>query len=104
MLTGFVSLDATAFDPRKDQRQAINKWSKYILGADYIHLAARFVQRHESMSAFPRPQQQGLLEGFRKSALAQKPADVSLPSSGRRNVKRMYSMFARLSMSLSTSK
>ncbi|KAL2040979.1 hypothetical protein N7G274_006437 [Stereocaulon virgatum] len=37
-----VRLDATAFDPRRDQRQAINKWSKYILGTDYIHLTARF--------------------------------------------------------------
>ena len=53
MLTGFVSLDATAFDPRKDQRQAINKWSKYILGADYIHLAARFCPKTREYVRFP---------------------------------------------------
>ena len=43
------------------------------------------------MSTFPRPQQQGLLEGLRRSALAQKPADVSFPSF--REKKRQKNVF-----------
>lgn len=36
------SLDSTAFDSRRDQRQAINRFNKYILGQAYRHNAARF--------------------------------------------------------------
>lgn len=92
MLTGIVSLDATAFDPRRDQRQAINKWSKYILGTDYIHLAARFCPKAREYVPFSEaPAVGGLLESFRRLALAQKPADVCISSS--REKKRRKNVF-----------
>ncbi|KZF20022.1 arginine-tRNA-protein transferase 1 [Xylona heveae TC161] len=36
-----IRLDAQQFKPAKDQRQALNRWSKHILGEKYIHEAAR---------------------------------------------------------------
>lgn len=34
-------LDASEFKPRKDQRKALNRWNKYILGPEYMRKAAR---------------------------------------------------------------
>ncbi|MCJ1234910.1 Arginyl-tRNA--protein transferase 1 [Varicellaria rhodocarpa] len=34
-------LDAAAFQPAKDQRKAINRFGKYVLGSDYAYKAAR---------------------------------------------------------------
>ena len=34
-------LDGAAFRARKDQRQAVNRFTQYILGQDYMSLAAR---------------------------------------------------------------
>ena len=34
-------LDASAFVPNKDQRKAINRWNKYVLGQDYLYKAAQ---------------------------------------------------------------
>ena len=34
------SLDAAAFHSRREQRQAINRWNKYVEGQDYTHKAA----------------------------------------------------------------
>ena len=36
-----ISLDATAFRSRKDQRQAINRFKHYVLGHEYLQKAAR---------------------------------------------------------------
>ncbi|KAL9612241.1 MAG: hypothetical protein Q9167_003154 [Letrouitia subvulpina] len=36
-----IRLDAEAFEPRKDQRQAVNRWNSFILGEDYRFKAAR---------------------------------------------------------------
>ncbi|GLB04189.1 arginyl-tRNA--protein transferase 1 [Aspergillus tubingensis] len=35
-----MRLDASAFTPRKDQRKAINRWNKFVLGPEYIRRAA----------------------------------------------------------------
>ncbi|KAH8427525.1 arginyltransferase [Aspergillus melleus] len=35
-----MRLEASAFKPRKDQRKAINRWNKFILGPEYIRRAA----------------------------------------------------------------
>lgn len=39
------SLDATTFDSRRDQRQAINRFNRYVLGQTYRLNAARFCPR-----------------------------------------------------------
>ncbi|KAL2001036.1 hypothetical protein VTN02DRAFT_2328 [Thermoascus thermophilus] len=36
-----LRLDASEFKPRKDQRKAINRWNKFVLGPEYIRKAAR---------------------------------------------------------------
>lgn len=36
-----LRLEASAFKPRKDQRKAINRWNKFVLGPEYIRKAAR---------------------------------------------------------------
>ncbi|KAJ5688724.1 hypothetical protein N7462_003116 [Penicillium macrosclerotiorum] len=36
-----MRLEASAFTPRRDQRKAINRWNKFILGPEYIRKAAR---------------------------------------------------------------
>ncbi|PGH03885.1 hypothetical protein AJ79_07243 [Helicocarpus griseus UAMH5409] len=36
-----IRLDPTAFKPRKDQRLAMNRWTKFVLGQSYIKSAAR---------------------------------------------------------------
>ncbi|KAJ9374814.1 hypothetical protein DTO282E5_369 [Paecilomyces variotii] len=36
-----MRLDASEFKPRKDQRKALNRWNKYILGPEYMRKAAR---------------------------------------------------------------
>ncbi|KAL1956939.1 hypothetical protein VTO42DRAFT_6686 [Malbranchea cinnamomea] len=36
-----VRLDPTAFKPSKDQRRAVNRWTKFVLGPEYIRNAAR---------------------------------------------------------------
>ncbi|MCJ1246314.1 Arginyl-tRNA--protein transferase 1 [Trapelia coarctata] len=38
-------LDATAFKPRKDQRRAVNRFNEYVMGQDYIGLAAGLCPR-----------------------------------------------------------
>ncbi|KAL5365906.1 arginine-tRNA-protein transferase [Aspergillus floccosus] len=35
-----IRLDASAFHPRKDQRKAINRWTKFVLGPEYMRRAA----------------------------------------------------------------
>jgi arginine-tRNA-protein transferase len=35
-----VRLEASALKPAKDQRQALNRWSRYVLGDVYIREAA----------------------------------------------------------------
>ncbi|PLB55707.1 Arginyl-tRNA-protein transferase [Aspergillus steynii IBT 23096] len=35
-----MRMEASAFKPRKDQRKAINRWNKFILGPEYIRRAA----------------------------------------------------------------
>ncbi|PWY74416.1 arginine-tRNA-protein transferase [Aspergillus heteromorphus CBS 117.55] len=35
-----MRLEAPAFTPRKDQRKAINRWNKFVLGPEYIRRAA----------------------------------------------------------------
>ncbi|KAG2413432.1 hypothetical protein HFD88_002621 [Aspergillus terreus] len=35
-----MRLDASAFRPRKDQRKAINRWTKFVLGPEYMRRAA----------------------------------------------------------------
>jgi arginine-tRNA-protein transferase len=34
-------MDASMFKPRKDQKRAIHRWNKYVLGQAYIRDAAR---------------------------------------------------------------
>ncbi|KAI4163126.1 MAG: hypothetical protein LQ342_003254 [Letrouitia transgressa] len=36
-----IRLDAKAFESRKDQRQAVNRWNRFILGEDYRFQAAK---------------------------------------------------------------
>ncbi|GAD93427.1 arginine-tRNA-protein transferase [Paecilomyces variotii No. 5] len=36
-----MRLDASEFKPRKDQRKALNRWNKYVLGPEYMRKAAR---------------------------------------------------------------
>ncbi|KAL2219514.1 Arginyl-tRNA-protein transferase [Thermoascus aurantiacus ATCC 26904] len=36
-----LRLDPTEFKPRKDQRRAINRWNKFVLGPEYMRKAAR---------------------------------------------------------------
>ncbi|MCJ1399226.1 Arginyl-tRNA--protein transferase 1 [Xylographa trunciseda] len=36
-----IRLDGSAFKPQKDQRKAVNRFTDYILGPDYVRLAAR---------------------------------------------------------------
>ncbi|KAJ5594882.1 Arginyl-tRNA--protein transferase 1 [Penicillium hispanicum] len=36
-----LRLEASAFHPRRDQRKAINRWNKFILGPEYMRKAAR---------------------------------------------------------------
>ncbi|CAG8323597.1 unnamed protein product [Penicillium nalgiovense] len=36
-----LRLEASAYRPRRDQRKAINKWNKFILGPEYMRKAAR---------------------------------------------------------------
>jgi hypothetical protein len=33
-------LQAADFKPRRDQRKALNRWNKYVLGQEYIRKAA----------------------------------------------------------------
>ncbi|KAJ5773007.1 Arginine-tRNA-protein transferase C-terminal [Penicillium paradoxum] len=40
-----LRLEATAYRPRRDQRKAINKWNKFILGPEYMRKAARLCPR-----------------------------------------------------------
>ncbi|KAL4893196.1 arginine-tRNA-protein transferase [Aspergillus ambiguus] len=40
-----IRLDAAAFKPRKDQRQAINRWTKFVLGPEYLRRAAYLCPR-----------------------------------------------------------
>ncbi|CEO60412.1 Putative Arginyl-tRNA--protein transferase 1 [Penicillium brasilianum] len=40
-----MRLEANAFQPRRDQRKAINRWNKFILGPEYIRKAARLCPR-----------------------------------------------------------
>ncbi|KAF7128588.1 hypothetical protein CNMCM5793_003376 [Aspergillus hiratsukae] len=35
-----LRLEASAFKPRKDQRKAVNRWTKFVLGPEYIRRAA----------------------------------------------------------------
>ncbi|KAL2794684.1 arginine-tRNA-protein transferase [Aspergillus keveii] len=35
-----MRLEATAYKPRRDQRKAINRWNKFVLGPEYIRRAA----------------------------------------------------------------
>lgn len=36
-----LRLEASAYRPRRDQRKAINKWNKFILGPEYMRKVAR---------------------------------------------------------------
>ncbi|KAI1833930.1 hypothetical protein DTO006G1_308 [Penicillium roqueforti] len=36
-----LRLEASAYQPRRDQRKAINKWNKFILGPEYMRKASR---------------------------------------------------------------
>ena len=38
-------LEASSFKPRKDQKKAINRWNKFILGPEYIRKAAELCPR-----------------------------------------------------------
>ncbi|RJE17590.1 hypothetical protein PHISCL_10073 [Aspergillus sclerotialis] len=40
-----LRLEALSFKPRKDQRKAINRWNKFILGPEYIRKAAQLCPR-----------------------------------------------------------
>jgi hypothetical protein len=40
-LTIYCRLRASEFKTRKDQRKAINRWNKYVLGPEYIRKAAQ---------------------------------------------------------------
>ncbi|KAJ5129396.1 uncharacterized protein N7515_005435 [Penicillium bovifimosum] len=40
-----LRLEASAYRPRRDQRKAINKWNKFILGPEYMRKAARLCPR-----------------------------------------------------------
>ncbi|OAX81516.1 hypothetical protein ACJ72_04141 [Emergomyces africanus] len=40
-----IRLDPTAFKPRKDQKLAMNRWNKFVLGQSYIQSAARLCPR-----------------------------------------------------------
>ncbi|QQK42687.1 Arginine-tRNA-protein transferase, C-terminal [Penicillium digitatum] len=40
-----LRLEASAYRPRRDQRKAINKWNKFILGSEYMRKAARLCPR-----------------------------------------------------------
>lgn len=40
-LAFYDRLEATSFKPRKDQRKAVNRWTKFVLGPSYIRNAAR---------------------------------------------------------------
>ncbi|KAL9045650.1 MAG: hypothetical protein Q9214_001339, partial [Letrouitia sp. 1 TL-2023] len=44
----WISLDAEAFEPRKDQRQVVNRWNRFILGEDYrFHAAVWYPKTRE---------------------------------------------------------
>ncbi|CAL5868202.1 uncharacterized protein PFLUO_LOCUS2426 [Penicillium psychrofluorescens] len=40
-----MRLEASAFTPRRDQRKAINRWNKFVLGPEYTRKAARLCPR-----------------------------------------------------------
>lgn len=40
-----LRLEAAAYQPRRDQRKAINRWNKFILGPEYMRKAARLCPR-----------------------------------------------------------
>jgi hypothetical protein len=40
-----LRLEASAYQSRRDQRKAINRWNNYILGPEYIRKAARLCPR-----------------------------------------------------------
>ncbi|CEL00612.1 Putative Arginyl-tRNA--protein transferase 1 [Aspergillus calidoustus] len=40
-----MRLEATAYKPRRDQRKAINRWNKFVLGPEYIRRAAYLCPR-----------------------------------------------------------
>ncbi|KAJ5190558.1 uncharacterized protein N7498_009543 [Penicillium cinerascens] len=40
-----LRLEASAYQPRRDQRKAINRWNKFILGPEYMRKAARLCPR-----------------------------------------------------------
>lgn len=40
-----LRLEASAYQSRRDQRKAINRWNKFVLGPEYIRKAARLCPR-----------------------------------------------------------
>ena len=96
MLTMVASLDASLFDSRRDQRQAINRWTRYVLGINYTQKAARFC---------PRTREYAILRAtcliFGKTSEVRVTPSKSLlltpgdPILGKREVGKTISMFVR---------
>ncbi|DAA78713.1 TPA_exp: Uncharacterized protein A8136_2498 [Trichophyton benhamiae CBS 112371] len=40
-----IRLDPSQYKPRRDQRKALNRWTAFVLGAEYVHAAARLCPR-----------------------------------------------------------
>ncbi|EGD87275.2 uncharacterized protein TERG_03523 [Trichophyton rubrum CBS 118892] len=40
-----IRLDPSQYKPRRDQRRALNRWTAFVLGAEYAHAAARLCPR-----------------------------------------------------------
>ncbi|KIW01070.1 hypothetical protein, variant [Verruconis gallopava] len=49
-----IRLPVSEFKPRKDQRQAVNRWNKYVLGEEYQKEAARLRPRSKAEKARSR--------------------------------------------------
>ncbi|KAJ5089767.1 hypothetical protein N7532_008451 [Penicillium argentinense] len=47
-----MRLEASAYQPRRDQRKAINRWNKFILGPEYIRKAAYLCPRSREEKKF----------------------------------------------------
>ncbi|KAJ5595942.1 arginine-tRNA-protein transferase [Penicillium hetheringtonii] len=47
-----LRLEATAYQSRRDQRKAINRWNKFVLGPEYIRKAARLCPRSREEKKF----------------------------------------------------
>lgn len=73
-----LRLEASAYQSRRDQRKAINRWNKFVLGPEYIRKAARLCPRSREEKKF-RKCNFDLLSAVHESeySLVKRPIDPS---------------------------